>query len=155
VTSAALPTNNSVPLGKMKPLPKFPSGIKVPVSLDTFLRVTAGGKYKSDRLRKYRAFLAENQQFCHYMVEGRMKGKKLSDSPKPNLAEVSEIIARHREQKFDTIQFAQMFNLFQEWLRAQPAIRARHAAKKRWSQERRHKSKAQKIKALLDIAASD
>jgi hypothetical protein len=125
------------------------------VSLDLFLRYTVGGKYKADRLKKYRAFIAEHEQFHRYMMEGRQKGKKLADSPKPDLAEVSEIIKRHREEKFNSWQFWQCAASFQGWLAAQPAIRASHAAKKRWSQERRHKSKAQKLKALLDIAESE
>jgi hypothetical protein len=136
-------------------LPKIPSDLKFPVSLDLFLRYTAGGKYKADRLKKYRACIAEHEQFHRYMMEGRQKGKKLADSPKPDLVEVSEIIKRHREQGFDKSQFWQCAASFQGWLAAQPAIRASHAAKKRWSQERRHKSNAQKLDASLDIDKSE
>jgi hypothetical protein len=64
----------------MKTAPKIPEILKFPVSLDLFLRYTAGGKYKGDRLKKHRKFMAENVQFHRYMIEGRQQGKRLSAS---------------------------------------------------------------------------
>jgi hypothetical protein len=117
----------------MKNAPAIPEQINFPVSLDLFLRYTAGGKYKADRLRKYRACLADNEQFHRFMLEGRQQGKELSEIPKPSLIEISETVARHRVEKFSEFQFWICASVFKGWLTAQPSIRAKHAAKTRWS----------------------
>ncbi len=120
----------------MKPVPNFPEELKFPVSLDKFLRYTAGGKSKGERLKKFRAFISWELQFQAYMVKGRQQGKKLADMPKPSLAEVGEIVASHREKGFeDQGEFWGIVSNFKAWLAAQPAIRARKAANERWSQK--------------------
>src|SRR5258706_216982 len=135
----------------MKTALKIPEALKFPVSLDLFLRYTAGGKYKDGRLKKYRAFLAEGMQIHQWMLNGRLQGKSLAETPKPSLAQVGEAVAEHRATGFDEWQFRQSAAAFQNWLAAQPAILARHAAKTRWSRSRRHTVNAPKIKAPLDI----
>src|SRR5947199_2889129 len=85
---------------EMKNAPKIPEALKFPVPLDLFLRCTAGGKYKGDRLKKYRKFLTENMQFHSFMLEGRLQGKKLPEMPKPSLVQVSEVVAKHRAEGF-------------------------------------------------------
>ena len=118
----------------MKTAPKIPQALRFPVSLDLFVRYTAGGKYKDDRLKKYRKFLADNMQFHRLMLEGRLQGKQASEMPKPSLVQVGEVVAKHRAEGFrNETEFWLSANAFMAWLAAQPAIRARHAAKTRWS----------------------
>jgi hypothetical protein len=118
----------------MKNAPKIPEALRLPVSLDLFLRYTAGGKYKDDRLKKYRMFLAENMQFHRFMLEGRLQGKRLAEMPKPPLVQVGEVVAKHRDEGFrNETEFWFSANSFMAWLAAQQATRARHAANTRWS----------------------
>jgi hypothetical protein len=117
----------------MKNIPQISDTLKFPISLDLFLRYTAGGKYKADRLKKYRACLAENEQFHRFMLEGRQQGKQLTEIPKPSLIEIGDIVAKHRAEEFSEFQFWLCANSFTGWLAAQPSIRAKHAAKIRWS----------------------
>jgi hypothetical protein len=140
----------------MKPFPKIPEDLKFPVSLNTFLRYAAGGKYKDDREAKYTGFLADGEQFHRFMIEGRAQGKQSAkEMPKPTRLEAREILNHHRAKAFTEFEFWNQLNAFRTWLSVQRSENARHAAKTKWSQARRHKANAPKIKTLLDVAGSD
>ena len=104
----------------------FKAPRKFPVLLDEFLRIVLGGKYRKVRLKT----------FCHYLR---------ATVPASG---VDEVLNRYRTKGFDEVWFEIARADMLRWLKLRRTEKARKAAYKRWSQNRRKKANAGKLQIL-------
>ena len=111
---------------------------RFPVPFCEFLRIVIGGKYRRIRLKLYREFLRDQ------LVPAD---------------QIEQIIERNKTQGIPEHFYTHLRETYLQWTALRRTEKARKAAHKRWSQERRRKTNAGKLKilreALLDIDDND
>lgn len=129
---------------------------KFPISFDEFLRLTVGGKSKATRLKTYRDYAKQMIYLGHVkaLVNPSNPAKKVSEDEAKKRAlpalidEVECWIQRAKQEIFkNREQYELAAGAFLNWLQQQPTERAKKAATRRWSQDRRHKATVKKLKA--------
>lgn len=134
-----------------------PTPTKFPVPLDEFLRLAAGGKYKADRLGKYRAFLRWQvpiQKAATRSLEEHIpETEAVRDRPPATINEIADIIERRKRDGISEENYPAFFETFTRWLDRESADTSHrqhsNAARARWSQDRRHKVHAKKLEETL------
>jgi hypothetical protein len=125
---------------------QIPIPEKYPVTFDEFLRLTVGGKYKSNRYKTFRAYVTDMVWLGHVreLAYPKNPNDKISieEAEKKalpaSLDEIESWIKSEKDRLIETEdQFRASARAFLEWKKKQPSERGKNAAAKRWQKEKK------------------